>query len=42
MRAVIVHGGSGKPPEHKIERARKGIKEAAEIAYSILLKIRCH
>lgn len=38
MRAVIVHGGSGKLPEHKIERARKGIKEAAEIAYSVLLE----
>ncbi len=37
MRAVIVHGGSGKVKEHKIERAKNGVKEAALAAYRSLL-----
>ncbi len=37
MRAVIVHGGSGKLKQHKIERAKNGVKEAAEAAYNALL-----
>lgn len=37
MKAVVVHGGSGKLRKHKVDRAKRGVKEAAAAAYKALL-----
>ncbi len=38
MKAIIVHGGSGRFKQHKIERAKKVVKRAAREGFRILLE----